>query len=1036
MSRDHILHFTIGPVQGFIEQARRTRDFWAGSFLLAWLSAIAMKEAEDRGAEIVFPKIDGDNMMAALRSGSGEGPPIGTVPNRFKALVSADFNPEWISHAVLNAWTALGEAVWNGFIAKLLPQLGNDTRGIWERQISGFWELFWIMDGDPKDRSDGDWIDLRKNWRSHRPSKERGDHCTMMGDWQEISGWTGYADRLERKNRQREFWDALRTQDAIGSLNLVENERLCAIALVRRLFPLLAKNTLRSVSLWETGAGWPSTGHMAAVRWIADAVGKAPSPCRAYFDFVANELVPQAGEERRRWSRAERRTPVRCLRDMQPFPDFAGLDANLFFRDNLINRRTVPLPDDPDQGVGPTRKRLLAENDKLVKALKLAPLPGQPRPYYALLRMDGDHVGALLKKRDERVVGAALAEFASEAQNIVFDGDGVVVYAGGDDLLALLPLDSAICVARQLEQAYRGCFENRPDGDGARPTTSASIVIADQHEPLRGVLRQSQLALERVAKAENGRDSLVIVLLKPSGLAAQWVQRWIEPNSGRFIPDALLMLTQRIRDDRDISARFSYTLHRRFLATLGSRFRDLCLDPSELKSRIARHPREAPRGRPGARARHRQSCRRTAADRQAASRSRGSRCPRSSSRWTGCGWRFFSPSATGPSSGVPRHDPLFRDRARRCVVLPRRAAVQPGRPGADGGAEPFPAQPDDDGGPVARGLSARHGLARHGTLVARPHGGARRRRLLGRAALLRALRHPPPFAAVSGAEHPVRPRTGGTRRNLAGPHIADAGGSAALRPGGAAARAAAGLRQATQREAGWAVRQAFPELRGDAGNSRRRDAKPARARHPRPQRGRGPQSRVRLAIDADTGTAAPGLLFATQFVRPAANVALVVGIDSEAPLGEPHSPVAFGGENRWAWIEESAAIRMPEPPEFARADDGHVLYTAIFSTPADLKTWPKPGEALGDLPGEVVSAAIVDRPLRPGEWRSVGEGKGPQPSPPLLPAGSTWFLRASADAADAVRQSHRRKIGRRTAWGFGEVLIGTWRDAFAQEARR
>ena len=31
-------HFTLGPVQSFVAQARRTRDFWAGSFLLSWLA--------------------------------------------------------------------------------------------------------------------------------------------------------------------------------------------------------------------------------------------------------------------------------------------------------------------------------------------------------------------------------------------------------------------------------------------------------------------------------------------------------------------------------------------------------------------------------------------------------------------------------------------------------------------------------------------------------------------------------------------------------------------------------------------------------------------------------------------------------------------------------------------------------------------------------------------------------------------------------------------------------------------------------------
>lgn len=34
MTDQTTFHFTLGPVQGFVAQARRTRDFWAGSFLL------------------------------------------------------------------------------------------------------------------------------------------------------------------------------------------------------------------------------------------------------------------------------------------------------------------------------------------------------------------------------------------------------------------------------------------------------------------------------------------------------------------------------------------------------------------------------------------------------------------------------------------------------------------------------------------------------------------------------------------------------------------------------------------------------------------------------------------------------------------------------------------------------------------------------------------------------------------------------------------------------------------------------------------
>ena len=50
---NHYFHFTIGPVQGFVAQARRTRDFWTGSFILSWLSAVAMLAVRQQGGTIL-----------------------------------------------------------------------------------------------------------------------------------------------------------------------------------------------------------------------------------------------------------------------------------------------------------------------------------------------------------------------------------------------------------------------------------------------------------------------------------------------------------------------------------------------------------------------------------------------------------------------------------------------------------------------------------------------------------------------------------------------------------------------------------------------------------------------------------------------------------------------------------------------------------------------------------------------------------------------------------------------------------------------
>ena len=80
-------HFSLGPVQAFVAQARRTRDFWAGSFLLSYLSAVAMRSVQNQAGDhvIVFPEMD-EKLMIALDTGQG-GPSQGTVPNRFMARV-------------------------------------------------------------------------------------------------------------------------------------------------------------------------------------------------------------------------------------------------------------------------------------------------------------------------------------------------------------------------------------------------------------------------------------------------------------------------------------------------------------------------------------------------------------------------------------------------------------------------------------------------------------------------------------------------------------------------------------------------------------------------------------------------------------------------------------------------------------------------------------------------------------------------------------------------------------------------------------
>ena len=84
--------------------------------------------------------------------------------------------------------------------------------------------------------------------------------------------------------------------------------------------------------------------------------------------------------------------------------------------------------------------------------------------YFAVLAFDGDWVGQwvggslhALDQRYHRDFSGRLGTFALECvRPIVAACDGRLIYAGGDDVLALLPADTALECAKFLRQAYRG----------------------------------------------------------------------------------------------------------------------------------------------------------------------------------------------------------------------------------------------------------------------------------------------------------------------------------------------------------------------------------------------------------------------------------------------------------------------------------------------------------------------------------------------------------------------------------------------------
>lgn len=138
------------------------------------------------------------------------------------------------------------------------------------------------------------------------------------------------------------------------------------------------------------------------------------------------------------------------------------------------------------------------------------------RPLYlAVLHMDGDRMGKRLSDMQtaekHREFSRQLAAFAEiTVPHIIQEqvkkppknqrGTGDLVYAGGDDVLALLPLWAALPCADAIRQA----FEAEIGG-----TMSAGIAITPHKLPLDGALDEARLA-EKHAKNRHKRNAVVV----------------------------------------------------------------------------------------------------------------------------------------------------------------------------------------------------------------------------------------------------------------------------------------------------------------------------------------------------------------------------------------------------------------------------------------------------------------------------------------------------------------------------------------------
>jgi CRISPR-associated protein Cmr2 len=231
-------------------------------------------------------------------------------------------------------------------------------------------------------------------------------------------------------------------------------------------------------------------------------------------------------------------------------------------------------------------KRFAIDSVRFPDTAELCSRSGEGYRYYALLAMDGDNMGRWLSgQKSPRIrevlhakiirsharngngpvmdlrrpvspglhaaISEALTKFAIDTVPAIVEAhDGVVIYAGGDDVVAALPVAKALQCACELRKAFSS-FEAL----GAGASMSAGLVLAHEMENLRYVLGSARKA-EKQSK-DRRRDRLTLAVMRRGGEHSFATCRW------EYVP-TVSEETERFR--RGCSDRWTYQLRQQLPA--------------------------------------------------------------------------------------------------------------------------------------------------------------------------------------------------------------------------------------------------------------------------------------------------------------------------------------------------------------------------------------------------------------------------------------------------------------------------------------
>lgn len=545
---EHLLLVSLGPVQDFIASARRCQDLWFGSWLLSELarvSADAVRAACGKDDALIFPaSTDIDE--------SGRQKPA--VANKLLAVVPAERMPAQVADAGRQAMSErLVELAQDAFSKVARDHFDEALRARAMEQVVDLMEYVWVA--VPLGGRDAQRYSLARKQAERLLAARKAQRTWGPVTWGASVPKSSLDGQRESVLHERLF-DAiekgrLSAEAARRQYFVKPAERLCGVSLLKRVG---ADTTFsEGVARRRTKPAFHSSSHVASapVRTRLSAWSATSS-----FDTYAARLEELATAE---GSRERLRVSTRgahVAKARAPWDDAvpgietpngygaAALDGRVLYEGQLaaildeINPSFSELH--PKRQARERRDIATRLATGLRDALRSVDLGVDDVPtYYAVLQADGDRMGETLDAVGERAglegqrrLANALDEFSVQCRDLVHAHAGSLVYAGGDDVLALLPLHTALACAARLHQAFGEKLGDALAQAGVTtvrtPTLSIGLGIGHHLDDMAEV-RALARAAEASAKALAGKDALAVELQLRSGGRLRARGRWSEP---------------------------------------------------------------------------------------------------------------------------------------------------------------------------------------------------------------------------------------------------------------------------------------------------------------------------------------------------------------------------------------------------------------------------------------------------------------------------------------------------------------------------